>query len=140
MCSKQSDYQFSVNNQVTSVQRIYPPPHHHHKAFRNKSHTSHSQRLGSVFFFRFGGLNYLLLHGNKRRYFEMLIFLTLRRSLRLLNYALLLTIPNTVIPLYNVMSIIRYIMSAPYKAVANYTNTTNIPLKYSLTLCHSPYS
>ena len=25
------------------------------------------------------------------------------------------------------MSIIRYIMSAPYKAVANYTNTTNIP-------------
>ena len=47
---------------------------------------------------------------------------------------------NTVIPLYNVMSITRYIMSAPYKAVANYTNTTNIPLKYSLTLCHSPYS
>ena len=46
--------------------------------------------------------------------------------------------PSIIIIIINVMSIIRYIMSAPYKAVANYTNTTNIP-KYSLTL-HSPYS
>ena len=40
---------------------------------------------GQCLFFRFGGLNYLLLHGNKSRYFEMLIFLTFRRSLRSLN-------------------------------------------------------
>ena len=48
---------------------------------------------GASFFFRFGVLHFLLLYVNKSRYFEMLIFLTFRRSLRSLNYALLLTKP-----------------------------------------------
>ena len=46
--------------------------------------------MTSVFCFCFGTLNYLLLSGNKSRYFGKLIFLTFLRSL---HYVLLLTIP-----------------------------------------------
>ena len=45
---------------------------------------------------------------------------------------------NTVIPLYNVMSITRYIMSAPYKAVANYTHNKHATLVLTHTLSLSP--
>ena len=42
--------------------------------------------------------------------------------------------PGPRIPLYNVMSIIRYIMSAPYAAVANYTHNKHASLVLTHTL------